>query len=214
VSGRQEGSRAKPRPDRRLSRTDWLEAGQAVLRELGISELKLARVTKRLGVSTGSFYHHFTDFDEYLGAVADHYNVDQVRLVVEKAAEGGADPLTRIRRLRQLSVNHALFQLDAAMRVWGATDSRAAAAMRSSEAVVLDFLADAFGDLGFDRETAAMRARMLLSLNVARIEGGTPPGSSFFKAALELLTSDAPRQARRAKPARAVAPVKAARRAR
>lgn len=192
LDGRKERGPARPRPEGRLSRTDWIEAGQAVLREHGIGELKLATVTRRLGVSTGSFYHHFVDFDDYLGAVANHYSADQVHLLVEKAAEGGADPLTRIRRLRQLSIRQAFFQLDAAMRVWGATDRRAALVMRKAEEIVLGFLARAFLDLGFERDEAALRARMLLSVNVARLEADAPPGRGFFKATLEILTRDAP----------------------
>jgi len=55
----------------RLSATDWIQAGQELLRERGISAIKLAALTERLGVSTGSFYHHFADFEQYLGALAD-----------------------------------------------------------------------------------------------------------------------------------------------
>lgn len=177
----------------RLTRLDWLEAGQAILCDAGIAGLKLAALTRRLHVSTGSFYHHFADFDSYLSAVAEHFTADQVHDTLRQAAEGSADPLTRLRRLRTLSARTRLFRLDAAMRVWAATDPRAAAAMRNAEAIVLAFLAQAFRDLGYARDEAALRARMLLSANVARIEAAAPPaGKRFFREALALLTGDAP----------------------
>jgi AcrR family transcriptional regulator len=177
----------------RLGRLDWLEAGQAILCERGPAGLKLAALTRRLGVSTGSFYHHFPDFDAYLSAVAEHYSADQVRATLDAASEGDADPMTRLRRIRSISLKTRLFRLDSAMRVWAATDARAAATMRSAERIVLAFLARAFCDLGYARDEAALRARILLSANVARIDAVAPPGEErFFREALEFLTRDAP----------------------
>jgi len=186
-------SRGRSRRNSRLSRLDWLEAGQAILCENGIAGLKLAALTRRLRVSTGSFYHHFSDFETYLNALADHFTADQVRDTLRQASEGGADPLTRMRRIRSISIKTRLFQLDSAMRIWAATDARAAATMRNAERIVLAFLAQAFRDLGYARAEAALRARMLLSANVARIEAASPPaGKRFFKETLDFLTRDAP----------------------
>ncbi len=186
-------SRGRPRRNGRLSRLDWLEAGQAILCENGIAGLKLAALTRRLRVSTGSFYHHFVDLEAYLNALADHFTADQVRDTLRQASDGGADPLTRMRRLRRISVKTRMFQLDSAMRIWAATDTRAAATMRAAERIVLDFLTQAFRDLGYAGNEAALRARLLLSANVARIEvASRPAGKRFFKQALELLTRDAP----------------------
>jgi AcrR family transcriptional regulator len=157
---------SKVRRNGRLSRLDWLEAGQAILCEDGIAGLKLAALTRRLHVSTGSFYHHFPDFEAYLNAVADHYTADQVRDALRQAAEGTGDPLARLRRIRTISLKSRL---------------------------VLDFVSQAFRDLGYARDEAALRARLLLSANVARIEAAAPPaGKRFFKEALALLTRDAP----------------------
>jgi len=63
----------------RLTRKDWILAGQDMLRAEGIAGLKLASLTGRLGVSTGSFYHHFADFEDYLGAVAEYFSADRVQ---------------------------------------------------------------------------------------------------------------------------------------
>jgi AcrR family transcriptional regulator len=187
-------SRSTPRRNGRLSRLDWLEAGQAILCENGIAGLKLAALTRRLHVSTGSFYHHFPDFEAYLNAVADHFTADQVRDTLRQASDGNAGPLTRMRRIRSISVKTRLFQLDSAMRIWAATDARAAATMRAAERIVLEFLTQAFRDLGYARNEAALRARVLLSANVARIEATSPPaGKRFFKETLAFLTRDAPK---------------------
>ena len=162
---------ARSAPRERLGRADWIAAGQAVLREQGITAVKLAALTARLGVSIGSFYHHFENFENYLGALADHYSVERVREELERARAGDPDPIARIRRLGAISTQRGTFDLDQAMRVWATMDPRAAHALRRAEKLVLEFLALAFRDLGFDASEAGLRARLLLSANIATLGG-------------------------------------------
>jgi hypothetical protein len=75
------------------------------------------------------------------------------------------------------------------MRIWATMDQRAAVTVARSEKAVLAFLSDAFHDLGFASEEASLRARILLSVNIARLL--TSDGKSrrsFFKRTLEILT--------------------------
>ncbi len=175
--------------DRRLSGVDWIEAGQDILREQGIAGVKLSALTARLGVSTGSFYHHFSDFEDYLGAVARHFSADRVRRVLEQTMVGNPDPITRIQRLAKLSLQERTFELDHAMRIWATMDPRAAATVSESESLVLPFLAQAFRDLGFEPGEAEVRARILLSVNVAPLlVFDKESRREFFKRALETLT--------------------------
>ena len=48
------------------TRTDWVEAGQALLIDGGIEAIKLQRLTSHLQVTSGSFYLHFRNLDEFL----------------------------------------------------------------------------------------------------------------------------------------------------
>ena len=154
--------------DGRLSRKDWILAGQDMLRKEGIAGLKLSALTAKLGVSTGSFYHHFADFEQYLGAVAEFFSADRVQGVIDQTMINNPDPVTRIRRLAKLSLEDHTFKLDAAMRIWATMDERAAVTVERSERLVLAFLARAFEDLGFSPAEAVLRARILLSVNIAR----------------------------------------------
>lgn len=172
----------------RLGRTDWIDAGAAILRESGITGVKLAALTARLGVSIGSFYHHFTSFEQYLGDLADHYSVERVRFELDIASAGKLGPVARIRRLGTVSLQRDTFRLDQAMRVWATMDARAEINLRRAEALVLVFLEQAFRDLGFGAKDAALRARILLSVNIAALGAdGDKPHGDYFKAALRLL---------------------------
>jgi len=174
----------------RLKRKDWIRAGQNMLRERGISGLKLFSLTSRLGVSTGSFYHHFSDFEEYLGAVAQYYSADLVQGLIDRTMTGNPDPTTRMRRLAQLSLADKTFDLDAAMRIWATMDERAAVTVERAEKLVLNFLGRAFEDLGFQPMEAALRSRILLSVNLVPLL--TTRGSirrNLFRRTLDILVS-------------------------
>ncbi len=178
----------------RLSARDWLAAGQDILREQGITGIKLATLTHRLGVSIGSFYHHFTDFEQYLGALAESYSLDRVMSDLDKAArEGDQSPVARLQSLARQSVAAGTFELDHAMRVWATMDPRAEVTLRRAETKVLAFLTDAFSDLGFDADEARLRATVLLSANVSPLLSQTDGSrGEFFRGSLRLVLQGAP----------------------
>lgn len=180
--------------DGRLGTRDWIAAGQDLLREQGISAIKLAALTRRLGVSTGSFYHHFTDFEQYLGALAESYSLERVMLDLERALQDGdPSPIARLQSLARQSLKAGTFELDRAMRIWATMDPRAEAALRRAEATVLDFVTSAFRDLGFDPAEASLRARILLSANVSPLlPQGEGSAADFFRGCLRLMLVGAP----------------------
>ena len=68
-----------------LSRTDWLDEGQRLLRGRGIEGVSIRALTDGLGVSKGSFYHHFKDLDDYLATLADYFSNEQMIDFFERA---------------------------------------------------------------------------------------------------------------------------------
>lgn len=213
-SSRKPAPASPPVREGRLAARDWIAAGQALLREQGISAVKLAALTGRLGVSTGSFYHHFTDFETYLGALAQSYSLERVMEDLAEASKAAdRSPVDRLQSLARQSLKAGTFELDRAMRVWATMDPRAEAALRRAESTVLAFVGQAFRDLGFDRAEAELRARVLLSANVSPlIPQGQGSHAAFFRGCLRLMLADAPkaptavagspgRRARRAQPA-------------
>ena len=87
-----------------LTPTDWLEAGQSLLRRGGLRALKLRPLAEELRVSTGSFYHHFPDFDAYQGRLAHHFAETQVTNLIEALERATPDAIDRIRCFRALDL--------------------------------------------------------------------------------------------------------------
>ena len=154
---------------RGTSRRDWLEAGQALLIEGGIDAVKLQALTCRLGVSTGSFYHHFASFDDYLTALAEIYGAEQARLPVDEArARVGDDPAALLREATLIFSDRSMRQLNVAMRAWAHSDPRALAAIRRYDEILMAELDTVFLALGFDE--LAAKARTLVMMGLATVD--------------------------------------------
>ncbi len=147
----------------------WLEAGQTLLRQGGLKALKLRPLADELGVSTGSFYHHFADFDAYQGALAGYWAGPQVEELIGAIGRAEADPVGRIRLLAQLVRRRGLSRLSIAMRAWAESDPRARAAVEHHDALMLGFLTDCLVATGFAREDAAVRGYALMTLGLSKV---------------------------------------------
>lgn len=191
-------------PRSTVTRADWLVAGQELLREGGPDALRLAVLTERLGVTTGSFYHHWTDMSEFLIALADHYGAAQLQEGLAIAAHD--DPAERLRRLATLAWDRRMTSLDRAMRTWAMSDRRAESAVRRTDRGLLEFVEQAFRDLGFERAEARVRALLLFSAGVASCYVPWSIARSDLDRMLEVVTAPGAARARAIRRSRARAP--------
>ena len=60
---------APTQPKKRLTPTHWTDAAMTLLAESGIGAVTMDRLAERLGVTRGSFYHHFANRESLLKAV-------------------------------------------------------------------------------------------------------------------------------------------------
>jgi AcrR family transcriptional regulator len=102
------------------SRESFLAAGLDVLYDLGYGGLKLAAVCRRLGVTTGSFYHYFSNWSEYTRLLVAHWQ-DGMTVKIVDTVRTEPDARKRIDSLIEagLTLPHGA---EAAIRVWSAID--------------------------------------------------------------------------------------------
>ena len=146
-----------------LSRLSWLEAGQRLLRNDGPRGVKLRRLAAALKISTGSFYHHFADFDDFLGALAAHYSGAQLKQGLEQISRESSDPYERLLAAARHAQVNDLPRLAIAMRAWAHSEPRALAAVRALDEALLAFLSQCLTGMGHDADQAAMRAHLMLA---------------------------------------------------
>jgi AcrR family transcriptional regulator len=83
----------------RLNRARWVEEGLAVLREDGARGLAADPMARRLGVSRGSFYWHFSSALDFEAAVLGEWEEQWTTRVMLAVEAGGDDPEGSLRSL-------------------------------------------------------------------------------------------------------------------
>lgn len=174
-----------------LTPRDWLEAGQSLLRRGGLKALKLRPLAEELRVSTGSFYHHFKDFDDYQGQLARYFAEDQVTDLIDALERATSDPIARIRLLGQTVRRRGASRLAIAMRAWAESDTRARAAVERHDELMLDFLARSLTRAGFTRHEAEVRAYGLITLGLSKVHAPHLDMASLFDSLLDIMIARA-----------------------
>jgi AcrR family transcriptional regulator len=161
---------------RRLTADDWIEAGFAVLADLGPNALRVDRLCERLDVTKGSFYWHFADMAAYRRALVDAWGnlYDRDRRPFENMQD--ADPRERLTVIMRTVVTPQHWALERAMRVWALTDDAALTAVQQSDGRVLRAIREAFVDCGFQPEDAALRSFVVFAtgIGVLHTSGSAP----------------------------------------
>lgn len=157
---------ARPTTNSRLSVDDWIQAGFAILAEEGIKALKIDRLCRRLEVTKGSFYWHFSDIAGYRAALVTAWGElrdDERRHFGELAVLA---PQERLSAMMSALVSPGQWTLERAMREWARTDADAAASVRAADQRVVAAVRQAFLDYGFDAGEADVRANATFAAGV------------------------------------------------
>jgi AcrR family transcriptional regulator len=145
---------------RGVSREQWIQAGLDVLNESGVDNVTIHHLARKLGVSRSGFYWHFKN----RGALLDALLADWVRLSTEVITENvevlALDPVTRLTRTAEMVLDYSLASYEIALRHWALQDKKAARAVRTATRVRLDFVRQAFAELGLTGESLEMRAML------------------------------------------------------
>ena len=112
-----------------LSREAYFETGLDVLSGLGYGGLKLAEVCNRLGVTSGSFYHYFSNWPSYTRELIDHWKKASTTKLAACCGHD-KDPRRRIDQLihNGLNLPHGA---EAAIRTWSRLDPAVQAAQEA-----------------------------------------------------------------------------------
>ncbi|MEJ2866151.1 TetR/AcrR family transcriptional regulator [Actinomycetospora sp. OC33-EN08] len=90
--------------------------------------LRLAPLCRAVGVTTGSFYHHFEGWDGFVAALLEHWETTETARLVE-AAGREADAVQRLSLLTHLALTFP-HEAEAAIRAWAHVDPRVAVVQR------------------------------------------------------------------------------------
>ncbi len=103
------------------SRESYLEAGLEILNDEGVGGLKLAAVCDRLGLTSGSFYHHFPNWTKYKRDLLTYWRNDRTLRIIETIREEPG-PRQLLEAGFQAAMNTLPHGAEAAIRAWSSVD--------------------------------------------------------------------------------------------
>jgi len=141
-------------------RSQWVTAGLDALRKGGVAAVRVERLAGDVGVTKGSFYHHFRDRRALLEALLEHWSREMTDAEFERIASlrGGLE--VRLLALAQDVLEKGMGRFDPPIRAWARHDRKVAAAVAQVDKRRVRALTGFFQDAGFGAAAARTRARL------------------------------------------------------
>lgn len=146
------------------ARSRWIDEGIRVLSEEGASGVRIDRIAARLGLSKGSFHHHFDGAEGYkreLLAEVERVSLDALDAAIQEMGDGAStrDVLSRLTDLiRPDGVLPHGARLDTAVRAWAASDDDARDTQARVDAARLRAIESVWRRASDDEETVRLSA--------------------------------------------------------
>jgi AcrR family transcriptional regulator len=146
----------------RVTRDDWLKIALEVLAEDGIHGISVDTLAVHLGVTRGSFYHHFKDRDELSHEMLSFWANKWTTEIRDDVAALNMDGFNSLRALGQLIRHRQAAAYDVAVRSWALHDSMAQKFVAEVDTIRLDFIRSLFQKIGFEGLDLENRSRLYL----------------------------------------------------
>jgi AcrR family transcriptional regulator len=143
----------------RRSREEWLEAALDILSRRAGTRIRVRDLSAELGVTTGSFYRHFSGREDFVRSVVTYWQHRSTTQLIEHVRGLAADPKARLIALTTGIIEGDLARYDVPVRTWATQEPGVAPLVRRVDNERLDILRDIFAALGFRGADLEMRSR-------------------------------------------------------
>lgn len=171
----------------RRQRDEYFSVALEILSRSGFKSLTITELCTRLGVTKGSFHHHFGVYDEFVRELISYWELTYSDLQAKAVQEtpGFEDRLSALAE-RATALPH---EAESALRSWAGANSDVAEAIRRVDHHREELLQEALCDVGIDIDTAAVYARMSISILIGAQQRLKPVDRSALAEQFNALTS-------------------------
>lgn len=146
----------------RFSKERWLRAAMEVLARDGQAKLRIDDIAASLGVTKGSFYHHFKNRDDFVENILAFWAESFTDYVVKTIGDQDGSGDAKLLELTRLVEREGLDRYDIAFRSWAAQDRKVADVVEKVDAARYSFIETLFREMGFEEPELGMRVRIWL----------------------------------------------------
>ena len=146
-----------------LRRLDWVNAARFELLERGIQSVKVRKISNKLGVTTGAFYHVYKNLAELHNDLVNDWkarNTEPLLKAILEAAPDGRKQLVAWDTVIQFEQNYNPIY-DNVIRDWARISPPVKEAVKKIDTKRIDVLQDIYMNLGYDEKTAEFRAKIM-----------------------------------------------------
>ena len=145
---------------RGVSKAEWLEIGLQALSERGVAAITIEGLAKSLGINKSGFYWHFKNRDDLLRQLLNYWTHELTEVVTTNPELLAIEPKSRLIKTAEMILDYELTRYDIAIRQWALQDAGAARAVRKVNRLRLNFIRNAFSEMGFKGEDLEMRTML------------------------------------------------------
>jgi len=150
------------KPKVRLARRNWLDAALELLNNNGVNSVTVEALATKLGITRGSFYHHFKDRKDLSNEMLEYWKRKWTIEIRDTVAALGLDGLQSLIALGNLIKHRRAAGYDVAVRAWAVHDEHAKEVVRYADKTRLDFIRSQFKRIGFEGLELENRSRLFL----------------------------------------------------
>jgi AcrR family transcriptional regulator len=171
-------------------KAQWLSAGLEALRKGGVGSVRVERLAGDVGITKGSFYHHFRDRGALLDAVIEYWSREMTDAEFERIQTLRGGLAARLVALAEDVLEKGMGRYDPAIRAWARADRKVAAAVAQVDRRRIKALAGFFEEGGFTPVEARTRARTFYTFLLGEPQVRAPAREAGeLEKMVEILTS-------------------------
>ncbi|MDX2076202.1 MAG: TetR/AcrR family transcriptional regulator [bacterium] len=144
------------------SKQDWLDEGCIILSEGGVLALTIDLLCQRLGLTKGSFYHHFKGFNGYKTDLLAYFEQEGTHNIIH-ITEQAQTPPDKLRRLLETSTSYPP-NLEVAIRAWALQDADVRTVQARVDEQRVAYVQKLFIELGESTDRARLLAQLLYTV--------------------------------------------------